>query len=213
MTLGRTTAETLRDHAITLTTYGNSLASLLATQNKQQRKITQLQNLNTSLTQDLSDQTHKIAQLEKNVETLTKSTEDLTSKNLALQNSLNDIEDLKNQVASQNDIIETLNNEPLANSTKIIQQQVQAHINTLNTQQYWQRELDRSANQLVFKNLRKTTHTTNMHPREIFITNILEPMNLNTEDEAKITPIAVFDANKGKDNANTQFLIRTFSSL
>ena len=38
-------------------------------------------------------------------------------------------------------------------------------------------------------------------------------MNLNTEDEAKITPIAVFDANKGKDNANTHFLICTFSSL
>ena len=52
-----------------------------------------------------------------------------------------------------------------------------------------------------------------MHPREIFINNILEPMNLNTEDEAKITPISVFDANKGKDNANTHFLICTFSSV
>ena len=52
-----------------------------------------------------------------------------------------------------------------------------------------------------------------MHPREIFIANILTPMNLNTEDEAKITPISVFDANKGKDTANTHFLICTFSSL
>ena len=52
-----------------------------------------------------------------------------------------------------------------------------------------------------------------MHPREVFIANILEPMNLNTEDEAKITPISVFDANKGKDTANTHFLICTFSSL
>merc|ERR1712081_40913 len=92
-------------------------------------------------------------------------------------------------------------------------QQVQAHINTLNTQQFWQRELDRSANQLVFKNLRKTPNTTNMHPREVFIANILEPMNLNTEDEAKITPISVFDANKGKDTANTHLLICPFSSL
>merc|ERR1712082_545885 len=41
----------------------------------------------------------------------------------------------------------------------------------------------------------------------------MRDMNLNTEDEAKITPIAVFDANKGKDNANTHFLICTFSSL
>ena len=52
-----------------------------------------------------------------------------------------------------------------------------------------------------------------MHPREIFIANILAPMNLNTEDEAKITPILVFDTNKGKDTANTHFLICTFSSL
>ena len=89
------TTETLRDHAITLTTYGTSLASLFETQNKQQREITQLQNSNTSLTQDLLNQTHRITQLEKTVEALTISTEDLKSKNLALQNTLNDIETLK----------------------------------------------------------------------------------------------------------------------
>merc|ERR1711954_235483 len=207
------TTQTLRDYAITLTTYGTSLASLFETQNKQQREITQMQNSNSSLTQDLINQTQKITQLEKTVEALTISTEDLTSKNLALQGTLKDIKILKSEVASQNEIIETLNNKPSANSTQIIQTQVQAHINTLNTQLFWQRELDRSANQLVFKNLRKTPNTFNMHPREIFITNILEPMNLNTEDEAKITPISVFDTNKGKDNANTHFLICTFSSL
>ena len=38
-------------------------------------------------------------------------------------------------------------------------------------------------------------------------------MGLNTEDEAKATPIAVFDANKGKEAANNHFLICTFSSL
>ena len=42
---------------------------------------------------------------------------------------------MRTQVAAQNDIIETINNEQSANSTEIIQQQVQAHINTLNTQQ------------------------------------------------------------------------------
>merc|ERR1712081_149630 len=42
--------------------------------------------------------------------------------------------------------------------------------------------------------------------------NILAPMNLNTEDKAKITPISVFDANKGKDTAKTHLLICTFSS-
>ena len=57
--------ETLRDHAITLTTYGTSLASLFETQNKQQLEITQLQQSNSSLTQDLINQTHRITQLKK----------------------------------------------------------------------------------------------------------------------------------------------------
>ena len=60
------TTQTLRDHAITLTSYGNSLTLLLATQDKQQCELNQLQNLNTTLTQDLSDQTNRITQLEKN---------------------------------------------------------------------------------------------------------------------------------------------------
>merc|ERR1711954_281692 len=57
--------QTLVDHATTLTSYGNSLTSLFATQDKQQRELNQLQNLNTTLTQDLSDQTNRITQLEK----------------------------------------------------------------------------------------------------------------------------------------------------
>ena len=134
------------------------------------------------------------------------------SRNQILQTSVDDLMTLKQQVATQNKQIETLYNEPPNKSTKTTQQQVQEHINTLNTQQFWQKELDRSANQLVFKNLRKTPNTTNMHPREIFMANILAPMNLNTEDKAKITPISVFDANKGKDTANTHVLICTFSS-
>ena len=151
--------------------------------------------------------------MEKTVEDLTKSTEDLTAKNLNLQNTLKDIEDLKTQVTAQNDIIDTINNEQTTNSTEIIQEQVQAHIDTLNAQQYWQRELDKSANQLVFKNLEKTPHTSNLHPRQIFINHILNPMNINPEDKAKITPISVFDANKGKESASTHILICTFSSV
>ena len=51
-----------------------------------------------------------------------------------------------------------------------------------------------------------------MHPKKIFIDNILAPMNLNNEDKSKVTPISVFDANKGKDTANTHVLICTFPS-
>merc|ERR1712081_101571 len=122
------------------------------------------------------------------------------SKNQILQTNVDDLETLKQKVATQNEQIETLCNEPPNNSAEIIQQQVQEHINTLNTQQFWQRELDRSSNQLVFKNLKKTPNTINMHPRDIFISNILSPMDLNTDDEAKTTSIAVFDANTIKYN-------------
>merc|ERR1711954_408410 len=131
------TTQTLVGHTTTLTTHGNSLASILKTQEKQQCELNHLQNQNTTLTQDLAEQTDRITQLEKAVEDLKKSTEDLTAKNLNLQNALKDIEDLKTQVTTQNDIIETINNEQATNSTEIIQEQVQAHINTLNTQQYW----------------------------------------------------------------------------
>merc|ERR1711954_314304 len=162
--------------------------------------------------QNILDQTHRITQLEKTIEALINTTEKLMSRNQNLQTSVDDLMTLKQQVETQNKQIETLYNEPPNKSAETIQQMVQEHTNTLNTQQFWQRELDRSVNQLVFKNLRKTPNTPNMHPKEIFIANILAPMNLNTEDEAKIYPILVFDANKGKDTANTHVLICTFSS-
>ena len=104
-------AETLRNHAITLTTHGTSLASLLEAQNKQQLEINQLKQSNSPLVQDLMDQTLRITQLEETIEALTISTEDLTSQNQALQTTLNDLEILKTQVATQNYQIEALNYE------------------------------------------------------------------------------------------------------
>merc|ERR1711954_304957 len=162
--------------------------------------------------QNILDQALRITQLEKTIEALVNTTEKLTSRNQILQTSVDDLMILKQQVETQSEQIETIYNEPPNKSVETIQQQVQEHTNTLNTQQFWQRDLDRSVNQLVFKNLRRTPNTTNMHPKEIFIANILAPMDLNTEDKAKITPISVFDANKGKDTANTHVLICTFSS-
>ena len=56
------TTQTLVGHATTLTTHGNSLASILKTQDKQQRKLNNLQNQNTTLIQDLAEQTDRITQ-------------------------------------------------------------------------------------------------------------------------------------------------------
>merc|ERR1711942_460259 len=97
--------------ATTLTTHGNTWASILSAKEKQQRKLNLLQKQNTTLTQDLAQQKDKITQLEKTVEDLKKSTKDLTANNLDLQNALKDIDDLKNQITAQNDTINTLNSE------------------------------------------------------------------------------------------------------
>merc|ERR1711942_147110 len=168
--------------------------------------LNSLKQQNTALTQDLAQQSIKVTQLEKTID-------DLKANKVDVQNVLKDMDDLKNQISTQNETINTLSTEQTTTSAEAIQEQVQSHIDVLNTQQYWQRELDKSANQLVFKNLEKTSHTLNLHPRQIFINHILGPMNINPEDEAKITPISVFDANKGKESANTHFLICTFSSV
>ena len=56
------TTQTLVGHATTLTTHGNSLAAILKTQDKQQRKLNNLQNQNTTLIQDLAEQTDRITQ-------------------------------------------------------------------------------------------------------------------------------------------------------
>merc|ERR1711954_59920 len=168
------------------------------TQNKQILEISQLKESNSTLVQSSLDQALRITQLEKTVEALINTTEKLTSRNQILQASIDDLTTLKQQVVTQSEQIETLYNEPPNKSPETIQQQVQEHTNTLNTQQFWQGELEKSVNQVVFKNLRKTSNTTNMHPKKIFIDNILAPMNLNNEDKSKVTPILVFDANKGK---------------
>merc|ERR1711954_342422 len=201
--------ETLGHHDTALTHHDTALTNLVKlyeTQNKQTLEINQLKESKSTLVQNNLDQALRITQLEKTVEALNNTTEKLTTRNQILQASVDDLTTLKQQVAAQSEQIETLYNDPPNMPPETIQQ----HTNTLNTQQFWQGELDKSVNQLVFKNLRKTPNTTNMPPKKIFIDNILAPMNLNNEDKSKVTPISVFDANKGKDTANTHVLICTF---
>merc|ERR1711954_261052 len=107
------------------------------------------------LVQNNLDQALRITQLEKTVEALINTTEKLTTRNQILQASIDDLTTLKQQVATQSEQIETLYKDPPNMPPETIQQQVQEHTNTLNTQQFWQGELDKSVNQLVFKNLRK----------------------------------------------------------
>ena len=200
------TTRTLAGHADTLASHGNTLTQILTAHKKFEQDLDSLKQLNTALTQDLAQQSIKVTQLEKTID-------DLKANEVNVQNVLKDMEELRAQIETQNETINTLNTEQATTSAEAIQEQVQSHIDTLNTQQFWQRELDKSANQLVFKNLAKTIHTKEMHPRQIFTNHILGPMKLTPEDEAKVTPIAVIDANKAKESANSHFLICTFSSI
>ena len=63
------------------------------------------------------------------------------------------------------------------------------------------------------KTSEKNPNTANLHPRQIFIDNILAPMRLNPEDEQKVTPITVIDVNKEKPDQSSHLLICTFSSI
>merc|ERR1711954_147715 len=164
ITDNQNTTQTLAGHAETLTSHGNTLASILVTQEKMQQDLTLLQQQNTALTQDLAQQSNKVTQLEKTIEDLKKSTQDLTADKADVQSVLKDMDNLKTQRAAQNETINTISAKQTTTSAKAIQEQVQSHIDVLNTQQFWQRELDKSANQLVFKNLAKTTLTLTLTP-------------------------------------------------
>merc|ERR1711954_156522 len=200
------TTRTLAGHADTLASHGNTLTQILTAHKKLEQDLDSLKQINTALTQDLAQQSIKVNQLEKTID-------DLKANEVNVQNVLKDMDELRALIETQNETINTLNTEQATTSAEAIQEQVQSHMDTLNTQQFWQRELDKSANQLVFKNLAKTIHTKELHPRQIFTNHILGPMKLTPEDEAKVTPIAVIDANKAKESANSHFLICTFSSI
>merc|ERR1711954_358132 len=64
ITDNQNTTQTLAGHAETLTSHGNTLASVLVTQEKMKQDLTLLQQQNTALTQDLAQQSNKVTQLD-----------------------------------------------------------------------------------------------------------------------------------------------------
>merc|ERR1711954_506808 len=138
------TTRTLAGHADTLASHGNTLTQILTAHKKFEQDLDSLKQLNTALTQDLAQQSIKVTQLEKTID-------DLKANEVNVQNVLKDMDELRALIETQNETINTLNTEQATTSAEAIQEQVQSHIDTLNTQQFWQRELDKSANQLVFK--------------------------------------------------------------
>merc|ERR1712081_118630 len=104
ITDNQNTTQTLAGHAETLTSHGNTLASVLATQEKMKQDLTLLQQQNTALTQDLAQQSNKVTQLEKTID-------DLKADKVDVQSVLKDMDNLKTQIATQNETINTLSTE------------------------------------------------------------------------------------------------------
>ena len=77
---------------------------------------------------------------------------------------------------------------------------------------YWQAKLEKSANQLVFTNLKKSPETLKLLPPQIFLKFILEPMELSWRNMAKLTPTSVVDLNSHKPQVNSHLLLCTFDS-
>ena len=109
--------------------------------------------------------------------------------------------------------LDTVRNSPPEISNQIIEAKVPELLEIQNDENYWQRELDKTQYQLVFKNLRKNPATINQHPWTTFQEGILNPLNLSHEDQQKLTPIAVININKEKPTQNHHLLICTFSSI
>merc|ERR1712081_72494 len=129
ITDNQNTTRTLAGHAETLTSHGITLASVLTAQEKIEQDLNLLKQHNTALTQDLAQQSIKVTQLEKTID-------ELKADKVDVQSVLKDMDDLRTQIETQNETINTLSTEQATTSAEAIQEQVQSHIDVLNTQQF-----------------------------------------------------------------------------
>ena len=71
---------------------------------------------------------------------------------------------------------------PAELSQEAINNKVKEILKQKDFEAHWQRELDKSAQKLVFKNVKRTQATENIHHLKVFEDHILQPMNLSWED-------------------------------
>ena len=163
----------------------------------------QLEEIQISHRRTENSLTNRINELEASLATQTSLIESqgqyMATTNSTLTETIKDVNDLKD------------------NPTELSQEAINARVQEIMKQKdfeaHWQRELDKSAQKLVFKNLKKTPETTNLHPNEIFKNYILQPMNANWEDKAMMTPTAVIDLNRNKPDFNSHLLLCSFGSM
>ena len=148
--------------------------------------------------------------METKIEGYKKEVEDLKA---TVEEQRKQIDETNGLFIDQAKEIANLTTNPPDISQELIDSKVQEALTQHQLENFWQRKLDETQTQLVFKNLKKTPATAQLHPRQIFQDYILTPMNLDHEDNAKATPISVIDANKDKADQASHLLIATFSSL
>ena len=106
---------------------------------------------------------------------------DITTINSTLTEAIRDIHELKEN--------------PAELSQEAINSKVNDILKQKDFESHWQCELDKTAQKLVFKNLKRTPATANLHLSKVFEEYILQPMNVHWEDKAMMTPTSVIDLN------------------
>ena len=190
---------------------------------RNRKKIDELETKITTLTDkgkkadleilDLTKTQSELEELWRHKERMEELETQVNDKKVRIDSQQAEIADTNSLITDQAKEIDEIRQNPSSITQEQIEEKVQEALTQHQLENVWQRKLDETQNQLVFKNLRKNPNTANLHPRQIFIDNILTPMRLNPEDEQKITPITVIDVNKEKPDQSSHLLICTFSSI
>ena len=188
--------------------------------NKNTKKIFALKEQVASLEETSSLQSSQLEEIrtsqQESEKNFKKRIEELES-SLSQQSSL--INSQKLEIATTNSTLtETIKDiqDLKENSAELSHEAINCRVNDFLKQKdfkaHWQRELDKTAQKLVFKNLKRTPATANLHPLKVFEEHILEPMNISREDRATMTPVSVIDLNRNKPDFEFHLLLCSFSS-
>ena len=108
--------------------------------------------------------------------------------------------------------VQRLKENPTDFPQELIDSKVNEILKQKESESHWQKELDKTAQKLVFKNLKKTPATVDLHPSRIFNEHILQLVRAPWKEKAAMTPTAVIDLNRTKPNSSSHLLLCSFGS-
>ena len=135
-------------------------------------KDSKLENLKTT-------QTNLEAKLERYEKKVGELNLEVQEQKLRIESHQEQISNTNALITDQTKEMEELKSNPPSISQEQIDDRVQDALTQHHLENFWQRKLEKTQNQLGFKNIRKTSATANLHPRQIFLDHILTPMNID----------------------------------